>query len=291
MLERFVAINRATNTFGHSGAALWDDEDGFFYDTLVAEDGSAAQVRVRSLVGLLPLLAVASVPSWVDEDLPDFTARVTWLRRNVPDDAEPIMDFSSWGDTSMTLTLVHTDWYPRMLTRLLDESEFLSPYGIRSLSAAYRDGVTLDIAGTSMEIAYDPGESTSNLFGGNSNWRGPVWFPVNVLLADALDTYAEGAGAGLSVEFPTGSGRTISLKQVANAIDARLIALFRPGADGRRPSDPRDHGTGGLWADHPVFSEFFHGDTGIGLGASHQTGWTALVAHLICTRGEATPLD
>ena len=292
MLERFVAINRATNTFGHSGAALWDDEDGFFYDTLVSEEtDDVEQVRVRSLVGLLPLLAVASVPDWVDEELPDFTTRVTWLRRNVPDDAEPIMDFSSWGDTSMTLSLVHTDWYPRMLSRLLDEGEFLSPYGIRSLSAAYRDGITLDIAGTSMEISYDPGEATSGLFGGNSNWRGPVWFPVNVLLADALETYAEGAGGDLKVEHPTGSGRLMPLKEVAYELDHRLVSLFRPGPDGRRPSDPRDHGTGELWSVHPVFSEYFHGDTGEGLGASHQTGWTALVAHLICTKGQATPLD
>jgi hypothetical protein len=132
-------------------------------------------------------------------------------------------------------------------------------------------------------MSYEPGESRTGLFGGNSNWRGPVWFPINALLVDALREHGQALGDGFTVELPTGSGRLCTLGQVADEIERRLVVLFRPGADGRRPGDPRDHGTGPRWAEHPTFSEYFHGDTGRGLGASHQTGWTALVAHLICT--------
>ncbi|HPV91021.1 MAG TPA: glucosidase, partial [Ornithinibacter sp.] len=157
-------------------------------------------------------------------------------------------------------------------------------HGIRSLSAAYRGGVTLDVAGVSMSVAYDPGESTTRLFGGNSNWRGPVWFPINVLLIDGLRGHARAAGGSAEVEYPTGSGRTRGLGEVADDLEQRLVSLFRPGADGRRPGTPRDHPSGPLWDVHPTFAEYFDGDTGRGCGASHQTGWTALVAHLICAR-------
>lgn len=166
---------------------------------------------------------------------------------------------------------------------MLDEQEFLSPHGIRSLSAAYRDRVDVDVDGTPLPIRYLAGVSGSDLFGGNSNWRGPVWFPVNVLLTDAPRTYAEGIAASSTVEFPTGSGQRRGIREVADVLDQRLVGLFRPGPHGRRPGEPRDHGSGELWTTHPTFSEYFDGDTGSGLGASHQTGWTALVAHLICT--------
>jgi hypothetical protein len=167
---------------------------------------------------------------------------------------------------------------------MLDEDEFLSPHGIRSLSAVYRHGSSVPIDGADLPIRYVPAESDSGLFGGNSNWRGPVWMPVNVLLADALRTYAAGLAAELTVELPTGSGSRRTLAEVADEVDDRLIGLFRMSADGRRPSDPVHVGTGPLWAEHPTFSEYFNGDTGAGLGASHQTGWTAMVAHLICRR-------
>jgi hypothetical protein len=179
-----------------------------------------------------------------------------------------------------------SDRYARLLSRLLDEGEFLSPYGVRSLSAAYRTPFTMQIGGLSMSITYTPGESDSGLFGGNSNWRGPVWFPTNVLLADAIRLFGAGRGGTLRVEVPTGSGHQRTLAQVADELDERLVALFRPGPDGHRPGDQRDVravGGGQRWQ-HPTFSEYFHGDTGRGLGASHQTGWTALVAHLICRR-------
>ncbi len=167
----------------------------------------------------------------------------------------------------MLLSLLSADRLERLLRRMFDEEESLSPYGIRSLSAAYRRPFTTAVGGQPMTINYEPAESQVGLFGGNSNWRGPVWFPPNVLLADALRTYGEYFGE--------------SYRQHAEAIDQRLIALFRPGPDGRRPSDGR-HVNGPLWTMHPTFSEYFDGDTGEGLGASHQTGWTALVAHLLC---------
>lgn len=280
-LERFLAIARALDSFGSMEVNLWHEGDGFFYDALVGPDGQVEPMRVRSLVGLLPLLAVANVPAWVADELPDFTGALRWLQRHRARECESLLSPAGDGRAS-TLAVVHPDRLVRLLTRLLDEGEFLSPHGIRSLSAAHRDGVTVDVAGDQVTLRYAPGESDTGLFGGNSNWRGPVWFPVNVLLVDALHTYAAGSGSDLTVEHPTGSGRVRDLHAVACDLEERLVSLFRPGPDGRRPGDPRDHGDGPLWSAHPVFSEYFHGDTGVGLGASHQTGWTALVAHLIC---------
>lgn len=240
---------------------------------------------MRSLVGLLPLIAVAEVPSWAFEELSDFTARLRWLQRRRPELTDSLLQTETAEGRSSALSPVTRERWRRLLSRLFDEGEFLSPFGIRSLSAAYRAGIVLDVGGVAMPIAYDPGESSSGLFGGNSNWRGPVWFPVNVLLVDALRTYATSAGHDVLVEWPTGSAARVPLTHAATRIEDRLIALFRPGPDGRRPGSPRDHPSGELWDVHPTFAEFFDGDTGRGCGASHQTGWTALVAHLICSRG------
>ncbi len=282
-LEHFLSIAEALNTFGSKNISLWNDEDGFCYDVLVLPDGGYQQLRVRSMVGLLPLLSVAVAPDWVVTELPDFTSRLNWLFRHRPALTSSLVSSHAQSVNHLTLSLLDSERYVRVLSRMLDEQEFLSPFGIRSLSAAYRTPFSTDIEGRTFTIAYNPGESDSALFGGNSNWRGPVWFPVNVLLADALRTYCTGRGADLSVEMPTGSGNSRPLTEVADLLHDRLIALFRPGPDGRRPSDPRDVGSGAHWQ-HPTFSEYFHADTGTGLGASHQTGWTALVAHLICDR-------
>ena len=284
-LEHFFSIAEAMETFGTDGVSLWDEADGFFYDALVGPDGHAEPVRVRSLVGLLPLIAVAEVPSWAFEELSDFTARLRWLQRRRPEITDSLLQTETAEGRSSALSPVTRERWRRLLSRLFDEGEFLSPFGIRSLSAAYRAGIVLDVGGVAMPIAYDPGESSSGLFGGNSNWRGPVWFPVNVLLIDALRTYATSAGHDVLVEWPTGSATRVPLTQAATRIEDRLIALFRLGPDGRRPGTPRDHPSGPLWDVHPTFAEFFDGDTGRGCGASHQTGWTALVAHLICSRG------
>ncbi len=301
-LERFLAIAEASEEFGSHGVNLWDEADAFFYDVLIDGQGVAAPVRVRSYVGLVPLLAVGLTPAWASAELAGYALRRGWLEEHRPDLlARRVIvhdDVTTPGATPHemadrpadgTLSLVGAHRRTQLLTRMLDEGEFLSRYGLRSLSAAYRDETAVPVGGHVMEIQYTPGESASALFGGNSNWRGPLWMPINVLLVDALRTYAAGAGRQVQVELPTGSGRLLGLAQVADDLTERLLDLFRPsGPTGRRPSQPADHPDTAAWNVHPTFSEFFHGDTGAGLGASHQTGWTALVAHLICTK-KTTP--
>ena len=285
-LEHFLSIAVAMRSFGTSEVSLWDDEDGFFYDVLVRPDGSWDRLKVRSMTGLLPILAAANAPGWVATELPDFTSRLRWLMLRRPDLVGGLLTHTGPASdpNNYLLSLLDVPGLRRILHRMFDEEEFLSPHGIRSLSAEYRTPYTQVIEGESRSIDYEPGESTNSLFGGNSNWRGPIWFPVNVLLADALRTYDEYLGASETFEVPTGSGNRLTLAQASDQLDARLIDLFRVGPDGRRPSDgARIEASGSpLWRDHPTFSEYFHGDTGEGLGATHQTGWTALVAHLIC---------
>jgi hypothetical protein len=282
-LERFLGICRAMRAFGSMGVSLWNDEDGFFYDVLVGPHGETETMRVRSLVGLLPLLAVANCPPWVRQELEDFDESLRWLEQHRPDEVAELTTSHPQDSDALTFAVVDPTRMSRLLTRLLDENEFLSPHGIRSLSAAHRDGLTIDVAGMTMFMRYTPGESDSGLFGGNSNWRGPIWFPLNTLIINALHTYAAGSASVMTVEFPTGSGRFLGLHEIAAALEERLVAMFRPGPDGKRPNDPRDLLAGPLWTQHPTFAEYFHGDTGVGLGATHQTGWTALVAHLICS--------
>ncbi|SDB92556.1 hypothetical protein GA0111570_10938 [Raineyella antarctica] len=282
-LERFLAISQAVENFGTNKTSLWDEQDGFFYDILVDGNGAVQPVRVRSLVGFVPLLAVANSPAWVGREIPQLARHRAWLKRHRPDLARYILADAQSEDAGVTLSLVDRDRYPRLLERLFDPREFLADHGIRSLPADYRDGVELDLLGQKMGIRYTPGYSEDGMFGGNSNWRGPIWFPLNVLLIDALRTRAEGVGGPFEVEFPTGSGEKVTLDEAANRIEQRLLDLFRPAPDGRRPGEQRDHPGGPLWDAHPTFSEYFHGDDGTGLGASHQTGWTGMVAHLICT--------
>jgi hypothetical protein len=281
-LEHFLSIAHAMHEFGSQDISLWDEQDGFFYDVLVHPDGTYQRLRARSAVGLLPLLAVTEVAPWVSAELPDFTARLLWLQQHRPALLDGLTTASGADGCHLLLSLLQDDRLERILARMFDEDEFLSPHGIRSLSAVYRDPYVCDVDGAPMSIDYEPGESRSGLFGGNSNWRGPIWFPVNVLLADALRTYAGYLGTSMTVPGPGGS--RLTLGQAADLIDDRLVSLFRRGADGRRPSDGAriEASANPLWAAHPTFSEYFHGDTGEGLGASHQTGWTALVAHLLC---------
>jgi hypothetical protein len=282
-LEHFFSIAEAMETFGTEGVSLWDESDEFFYDVLVDADGNGSPVRVRSLVGLLPLIAVANVPAWAFDELADFTSRLRWLQDRRPDLTDSLLHSQDGEVVHNSLTPVTRPRLEAILRRLFDEDEFLAPHGIRSLSASYRGGADIDVGGTSVHIQYDPGESSTGMFGGNSNWRGPIWFPTNVLILDALLVLAEGADGDVQVEFPTGSGPPVPLEEAAIGIRSRLISLFLPDEDGRRPGTPREHPGGELWDTHPTFSEHFNGDDGVGLGASHQTGWTALVAHLICT--------
>ncbi|WP_370894248.1 glucosidase [Janibacter sp. GXQ6167] len=284
-LEHFLTISQALDHVGTGEISMWDEEDGFFYDTVVDDhQGHTQALKVRSMVGLLPLMAVAHEPDWVAEELTDFSARLDWLRHRRPEVTRGVIHSEREGRSAVTLSMVSPDKLPRVLTRMLDPEEFLSPFGLRSLSAAYRGGTSVTMSGQDLPMAYTPGESDNGMFGGNSNWRGPVWFPVNLLLTDALRTYA--ADEDLSFEYPTGSGEIHGLMDIALALEQRLIDLFRPNEHGQRPGDPAHLPQGPLWGEtHPTFSEYFHGDTGAGLGASHQSGWTALVAHLICTTG------
>ncbi|RIK17501.1 MAG: glucosidase [Acidobacteria bacterium] len=281
-LVHFLAIAQAMEDVGSGHVSLWDADDEFFHDVLVDEDGNTFALPVRSMVGLLPLAGVAMVPNWVAYELPDLTDFFDGWTSRRPELADALLHTNRRGYSLRTLSMVDREQWRATVRRLLDEGEFLSPHGIRSLSAAHREGLTVTVHGRDMSLRYVPGESDSGMFGGNSNWRGPVWFPVNALLVDALRSYGRAAGVGETVEMPTGSGRRVSVTQVADEIEDRLVSMFRPGPGGRRPSTPRHHPSGPLWDAHPTFSEYFHGDTGAGLGASHQTGWTALVAHFIC---------
>jgi mannosylglycerate hydrolase MGH1-like protein len=284
-LEHFLAIARSMSTFGSRGSSLWHEEDGFFYDVLVDPAGRAQPMRVPSMVGLLPILGATEVPSWISEECPDVTARLRWLQKRRPELVGPLLFAKGPGERRMLLSLVDPVRLRRILERMFDPSQFLSPYGIRSLSAAVKEGFSAEVDGRHSTIEYEPGESRTGLFGGNSNWRGPIWFPVNVLLADKLRTYGRHFGDSFTIEIPTGSGRRCTLIEAADLIDSGLTALFRP-VDGRRPADGDriEASDNPLWREHPTFSEFFDGDTGEGLGATHQTGWTALVAHLLNPR-------
>ena len=273
--EHFLRIANAASHLGVGGTSLWDDEDGFFYDMLVV-DGHRMPLRVRSAVGLIPLFAVETIEADVFERLPDFAARVHWFQKNRPDLCANICSLDERGMADRRLlSLVSPDRLHRILARMLDESRFYSPHGVRSLSAAHaNDPISVEFGGAHHTISYQPAESTDGSFGGNSNWRGPVWLPINFLLVESLQRFHYYLGDDYRVELPTGSSHWVDLGAVAADLSARLISLFTLGPDGTRAA-------GGAFREHPTFYEYFHGDTGQGLGASHQTGWTALVAKLI----------
>jgi hypothetical protein len=282
--EHFVAIVDAMNGLGGSG--LWDEEDGFYYDQLHI-DGHHVPIRLRSMVGLIPLFACEVLDAEVIDRLPGFSKRMRWFLEHRSDLASNIACMEPGpgeGHGHRLLAVPSRDRLLRVLRYLLDEGEFLSPYGIRSLSRVYRDRpYTFSLGGTTTTVGYLPGESDSGMFGGNSNWRGPVWFPVNYLLIEALQRYHHFYGDSLTVECPTGSGRMMNLEQVAAEIARRLVSLFLADAAGRRPchGDNRRFAEDLAWRDLVLFYEYFHADTGRGCGASHQTGWTALVTRCL----------
>jgi hypothetical protein len=283
--EHFLYIAAAMNNIGGEGVSLWDDADQFFYDVLHLPDDERVPLRVRSLVGLIPLLSVSVVESDLLDRLPQFKRRLDWFLRNRPDLARLV---ARWQDPGAgerhLLALVRGHRMKSLLRRALDPAEFLSDHGIRSLSRHHAgQPYVLYVDGTEHRVEYEPAESRSGLFGGNSNWRGPIWFPINYLLIQSLREFHRYYGEDFLVEHPTGSGRHLTLAGVAHDLSHRLIGLFQRGPDGRRPchgdhpvlqADPH-------WRDHLLFHEYFHGDTGAGLGAAHQTGWTGLVAQLI----------
>ena len=285
--EHFVAIADAMNHLG--GTGLWHEEDGFYYDQLLI-DGKSFPLRLRSMVGVIPLFAVEFIEEDRLDKLPGFAKRTRWFLENRKDLASDI-SYMSEGKSAAgrrLLAIPSRERLERVLRYVFDEREFLSPYGVRSLSRIYHDKpFVLQAGGQEYRVDYVPGESDSGLFGGNSNWRGPVWFPINYLLIDALRVYHRYLGDAFTVELPSGSGNELTLEQVADELSSRLIRIFLRDANGRRPvfggytllrDDP-------AWSDLIPFHEYFHGDTGAGLGASHQTGWTGLVADLIIRRG------
>jgi Glycosyl hydrolase family 63 C-terminal domain len=276
--EHYSMIVAAINDRG-----LWDESDGFYYDQVRrVSDGTAYPVRVRSMTGLLPLCAVASMRRERVTALGEFASQVRTFLELHPEYGAAFQ--AATGDEQMvTMALVDPDRLPRVLQRLADQGEFLSPHGIRSLSAAYR-GEPFELWQDGHVIAsvdYEPAESTTSLFGGNSNWRGPIWFPVNFLVISAIDQYARRYGDDLTVDYPHGSGQQRTLAWVAHDLRERLVSIFLPGEDGVRPVFAGREAPDPTWADRLQFHEYFHGDDGRGLGASHQTGWTGLVADLV----------
>jgi len=264
---------------------MWDEEDGFFYDVLRTPDGRARQLKVRSMVGLLPLCAATVIDEQVMEALPELQQRAGWFVSNRPRLVSNIHDPRAPGYRNRRmLSLLSEERLRRVLARMLDENEFLSPFGVRSLSRHHLAHPYLfDVGDQRFRVGYLPAESDSAMFGGNSNWRGPIWMPINGLLVRALLNYYGYYGPNFTVEFPTGSGRRATLYEVAQEITERLTRIFTADSRGRRslfgvaPKFTDDR----LWRDNLLFYEYFHGDNGAGIGASHQTGWTGLIASLM----------
>jgi hypothetical protein len=279
--EHFVAITGAMNTLGGSG--LWDDADGFYYDQLDL-DGHIERLRVRSMVGLIPLFACEILERELIDALPGFKKRMQWFLENRPHLARHVTEHEADGNDHMLLAIPSRNRLSRVLRYVLDESEFLSPFGVRSLSRVHAERpYVLRMDGTEHRVEYVPGESNTGLFGGNSNWRGPVWFPLNFLLIEALQRYHHFYGDELRVECPVGSGRQMTLLEVSQELASRLARIFVPGPNGARPwaGANRRYAEDPHWQDLVLFHEYFHGDDGRGVGASHQTGWTALVARCL----------
>ena len=287
-LEHFLYIANAMN--GVEGCGLWDDADGFFYDRLRMPDGEAIPLRVRSIVGLIPLFAVDTIEPDVMRSLPGFSRRLDWFVRHRPDLCGNIASLSREGQESRRLmSLLVRSRLTRVLEKMLDETEFLSPHGLRALSKYHQEHpFVMRHDGQEYRVDYEPAESTTGLFGGNSNWRGPVWFPVNYLMIESLQRYSYYYGDDFQIEFPTGSGQHKNLGDVAAELSRRLSRIFLKGPDGRRPvfGGAERFQTDPHFRDYVWFYEYFHGDNGAGIGASHQTGWTALVAKLLQQSGE-----
>ena len=286
--EHFLHIAEAMADFCNRGRGLWDEADGFYYDQLHTPDGKTVTLRVRSMVGLIPLFAVETLEPEMLARLPDFTRRMEWFLNSRPDLAGLV---SRWDEPGVgerrMLSLLRGHRMKKLLRRMLDEAEFLSPHGVRALSKYHLDHpYTFAVDGDALTVKYVPGDSDSWLFGGNSNWRGPVWFPVNYLIVESLQKFHHYYGPDFLVEHPTGSGRKLTLEQIADDLAHRLAGLFLRDARGRRPvfGGAEKFQTDPHFRDHVLFYEFFHGDDGAGLGASHQTGWTALVAKLLMPR-------
>ncbi len=288
--EHFVYIANSMNPRTESKNTLWDEQDGFFYDHLISPDHEPIPVRARTMVGFVPMFGASTVPADTFDRYPEFQHRREWFIKHRPDLVDSIGPMVIPGaNNSLILGLVREDQLRRMLAYMLDESEFLSPHGVRAVSRYHKDHpLILNLGGQVYRLDYEPGESRTNLFGGNSNWRGPIWMPVNFLILLALRQYHLYYGDAFQVECPTGSGQLKTLDQVADELARRLESIFLRDQEGNRPvfgssvlfnTDPH-------WRDLIPFHEYFHGDTGRGCGASHQTGWTGLIAQILIGLGE-----
>jgi hypothetical protein len=288
-LQHFVSIAAATVHAGGS-VGMWDEEDGFFYDVLQLPDGRSERMKVRSMVGLLPLCAVTVFEGEFRKKYPEMMARAQEFLDARPELSSFIHDPGKVGHAGRRMgAILDENKLRRVLARMLDENEFLSPYGIRSLSRYHASHpYVVNVGSQEYRVSYLPAESDTGMFGGNSNWRGPIWMPVNALIIRALLQYYGFYGDDFTVECPTGSGRQMTLYQVAEEISRRLSAIFLRDEDGRRPvnGSERKMQEDSHWRDYIPFYEYFHGDNGAGLGASHQTGWTGVIAramHLFAT--------
>ncbi|MBZ5696347.1 MAG: glucosidase [Acidobacteriia bacterium] len=288
--EHFVHISQAMNDMGGQGIGLWDEKDGFYYDVLhLGDDDTHIPMKVRSMVGLIPLFAVETFDSTDLARLPSFTRRMQWFLDHHPDVREHVeISHRTAKGPRLLLTIANREKLERIYRYVFDENEFLSPYGIRALSKCHRDHpFVLTVDGQMHSVSYEPGESATDLFGGNSNWRGPIWFPMNFLLIESMQRVHFYYGDEFKVEFPTGSGNRETLWNAASDLSRRLSHIFLR-RDGRRPvyGDVELFQKDPLWKDLILFYEYFHGESGAGLGANHQTGWTALVAKLLEQSGE-----
>jgi hypothetical protein len=288
--EHFVYICQAMNDIGGDRITLWDKEDGFYYDILLTPQGRRLPMKIRSMVGLIPLFAAETLDEEIVDMLPGFKRRMQWFMENRPEFSSHIdVRKKDYGQSQWFLSLVNPKRLRRMLNYLLNEDEFLSPYGIRALSRIHATHpYILHVDGTDYRVDYEPAESKTGIFGGNSNWRGPIWFPVNYLIIESLQKFHYYMGDEFEAELPVGSGQSMNLWDVAAELSRRLTRIFLRDSDGKRPvyggsakfqNDPH-------WRDHILFYEYFHGDNGAGLGASHQTGWTGLVLKLLQQSGE-----
>ena len=288
--EHFLHIAEAmTKVGGQEGVGLWDEQDGFYYDVLNLPNGTMIPLKIRSMVGLIPLYAVETLEPDLLNRVPEFKLRLEWFLNYRPDLAALV---SRWQEPRSgqrhLLSLLRGSRMKKLLRRMLDETEFLSDYGVRAISAVHRDHpYEFSWQGNTMGVSYQPGESTSGMFGGNSNWRGPIWFPVNYLIIESLQKFHHYYGEDFKIECPTGSGKFLTIDEVASELSRRLLRVFLRDSSGRRPvfgqyekmqKDPH-------FRDHLLFYEYFHGDTGRGVGANHQTGWTGLIAKVAQPRG------
>jgi len=284
-LEHFLYIAGAMNNIANENISLWDEEDGFFYDVLHLTGKEAKVMKVKSIVGIIPLFAVEPIPERMFENLPEFKKRLDFFLKEKPKLAALVSSWIHPGYGKRRLfSLLRGHRMKSILKKMLDEKEFLSPYGIRSLSRDHKENpYTLKINGTELSVSYTAGEAVTEMFGGNSNWRGPIWFPINYLIIESLKKFDFYYGPGFPIEYPTDSGKFVTLDLIAKEISLRNINIFRKDKDGRRPvyGNSEKFQTDPHFKDYILFYEYFHGDNGRGLGASHQTGWTGLVAEMI----------